>query len=143
MDENTIVAFLDELQKIAVAGGQLNLSSTPKTPAATPAPAARLAPTPSAKPPAIAPVAPPSGGLGAIGNPGLRSQVANTRALTGFKTPAPRVNRGTISPKPTPAPNIRSVTTMPARRSSPPQFAPGNQGMGRYVKPLSSADLGI
>jgi hypothetical protein len=142
MDEQTIRAFFDEFRKIAVAGGQLSESSTPKTPAPTPAPAAKVAPQKSAAPPKIAPVKPAGGGLSAIRNPGLRAQVASSRRLGGFNPPRPR-NTDTIKPKKTPAPNLRAVTTMPVRRPSKPAFIPGNQGMGQYVKPLSAADLGI
>lgn len=143
MDTRTISAFFEELQKIALAGGQLSPSSAPKTPAPTPAPATRVAPTPAIKPPVLAPVAPQAGGLSAIRNPGLRSQVANSRALTGFKPPSPPVRKDTLAPKKTPAPNLRSVTTMPTRRVEPPKFAPMRPDMGRYVKPLRAADLGI
>jgi hypothetical protein len=128
MDEHTIQAFFDELQKIAMAGGQLSESSTPKTPAATPASSAKLAPTPAAKPPTLGPPAAASGGLGRIRNPGLRSQVANTRMLA----KAPSLNRGTLDPRKTPAPNLRSVATMPVRRPSKPAFIP---------KPLTAADM--
>jgi hypothetical protein len=51
--------------------------------------------------------------------------------------PAPKLNRGTVLPKKTPAPNLRAVTTMPVRRPSKPAFIPGNQDMGKYVKPMS------
>lgn len=148
MDEHTIAAFFDEfrkiaLEKVAVSGGQLSPSSAPKTSAPTPAPAAKVAPTPAAKPPVSGPPAPAGGGLARIRNPGLRSQVANTRRLSAFGAKAPPVNRGTLLPKKTPAPNLRAVTTMPVRRPSKPAFIPGNQDMGKYMKPLSSADLGI
>lgn len=137
MNDTTIAAFFDELEKIALAGGQLSVSSTPKTPAATPAPAAKVAPTPAVKGPVSAPPAPASSGLGAIRNPGLRAQVASTRALTGYKPPAPPVSRGTIQPKKTPAPNMRSVTTMPVRQPSKPAFIPDNSNMRQYTKPMS------
>ena len=141
MDRTTITALFDELEKIALAGGQLSVSSTPKTPAATPAPAARVAPTPVAKAPVSAPPAAPRSGLGAIRNQGLRAQVANTRALTSYNPPAPQVSRGTIQPKKTPAPNLRSVTTMPVRQPAKPAFVPDNSNMGQYVRPLRSSDL--
>lgn len=128
MDEHTIAAFFDEFQKIAMAGGQLSVSSTPKTPAPTPASAAKLAPTPSAKPPKLGP--PAAAGSG-IRNPGLRSQVANWRSgYSGVRSPP--IDRGTVQPKKTPAPNLRSVTTMPVRRPSKPAFMP---------KPLTQGDI--
>jgi len=137
MNEQTIIAFFDEFQKIALAGGQLSESSTPKTSAPTPAPAAKLPPTPAAKPPAVAAPKPAGGGLASIRNPGLRSQVANTRRLSQISQPRPALSRGTLQPKKTPAPNLRAVTTMPVRRPSKPAFIPGNQDMGQYVKPMS------
>ena len=145
MEEHVLAAFFDEFRKIAVAGGQLSQSSMPKTPAPTPVPAAKLAPMKSALAPKVAPVKPltgATGGLSNIRNPGLRAQVASSRQLRGLKPPPPR-NQDTLKPRNVPAPNIRAVTTMPVRRPSKPAFLPGNEGMGRYTKPLSSADLGI
>jgi hypothetical protein len=142
MNHTTVSAFFDELEKIAISGAvPQEKVSLPKTPAPTPAPAARTAPTSVPKAPVSAPVGAPRGGLGAIRNPGLRAQVVSTRALTGFN-PSP-VNQGTIAPKKTPVPNLRSVTTMPSRQVSPPKFAPGNEGMGQYMRRPSASDLGI
>ena len=143
MEYTTINSFFDEFSKIALSGGQLSPSSAPKTSAPTPAPAARLAPTPSMKPPSLGAVRPAGGGLARIRNPGLRSQLASSRGLAGLRTPAPIRSQGTIQPKKTPAPNLRAVATMPVRRPSKPAFIPSNKGMGGYLKPLSSADLGI
>lgn len=142
MDQAIIAAFFDELEKIALAGAvPKETPALPKTTAATPAPAAKTAPTTVAKTPVLSQVAAPQGGLGAIRNPGLRAQVASTRALTGYKQPP--VAQGTIEAKKTPAPNLRSVTTMPTRQVTPPKYAPSNEGMGQYMRRPSAAELGI
>lgn len=141
MDQITISAFFDEFHKIAVAGGQLSPSSVPKTSAPTPAPTAKLAPTPAAKPPATAPVGPPGGG---IRNPGLRSQAQNMQSgYPGVNAPAPKLDRGTLLPKKTPAPNVRSVTTMPVREPAKPAFLPDSRAMRSYLRPMTRSGLGI
>jgi hypothetical protein len=121
MDEHTISAFFDEFQKIALVGGQLSESSTPKTPAPTPPPMAKVAPQKSAAPPKIAPVKPAGGGLS--------TQASSSKRLGGFNPPRPR-NPDTFRPKKTPVPNLRAVTTMPVRRPSKPAFMPGPLGPG-------------
>lgn len=78
MERQIVESFLDELEKIALVGAVPKMAQPPRTAAPTPAPVARMAPMPAAKPPVA--VGPSTGGAkapaGKIQNPGPASPQA-------------------------------------------------------------------
>lgn len=137
-----IAAFLDELEKIALAGAVPKASPPPKTSSPTPAPVARAAPQPTVKPPQLglparpAPAiprapggqAPPLTAFAGAGGPKTMAgmHAARMRSMRSGTAPA-SAPVGTAPPvRSIPRPDTRAVATMPR-----------NAGMGPYVKPMT------
>lgn len=138
MNNHTLKSFLDELEKIALAGGVPKSAPPPKTSAPTPAPQARLAPTPAAKPPQMGQMRSASSvaNRGAI-RPGLsaavdqgaktmlgaqqRASAAMSSGIMATKQPAPpkpvtRVPQPKTVPLHSKIPRIAARVASPARR---------------------------
>ena len=134
MELQVIESFLDELEKISVAGQVPAAPKPPKTSAPTPAPAAKVAPQPAANAPKVPmPVPASSGGAAAPAarrqpNPALAnlntrlqsSGAINRRSAGGSLVPrAQTIVRPQARTRPI-RPDIRGVVTRPTR----PSFIP-------------------
>ena len=135
MEPQIVASFLDELEKIAVAGQVAAAPKPPKTSAPTPAPAARAAPQHAVKAPQMpTPIPASSGGAAAPAarpqpNPALAnlnarfqsSGAINRRSAVGGLVPRARtIVRPQARTRPI-KPDIRGVVTRPMGR---PSFIP-------------------